>query len=53
MTVNASGVASYVIERSRDLSTWTPVLTNGTSPFEYSDATAPNAERGFFRVRQD
>jgi hypothetical protein len=52
MTVTASGVPSYVIEGTTDFSSWTPLLTNTTSPYEFWDFTAPGHPYRFYRARQ-
>ncbi len=49
--VTATERASYVIEHSADLTSWTPFLTNGLSPLEVTN-TAPGANVRTFRMRQ-
>ena len=52
MTVTASGVPSYIIEGTTDFSSWTPLLTNTASPYEFWDFTAPAHPHRFYRARQ-
>lgn len=52
MLVTASGVPSYVIEGTTDFSSWVPLLTNTTSPYEFWDFTAPSRPFRFYRARQ-
>jgi hypothetical protein len=52
MTITATGVPRYVIESTTDFSTWTPLLTNVTSPYEFWDFTAPGHPYRFYRARQ-
>ncbi len=49
--VTANGVPSYVIEASSNFNSWTPLLTNNLSPFDFQDAVTPPPRR-FYRTRQ-
>ncbi|MDB6032253.1 MAG: hypothetical protein JWM16_2591 [Verrucomicrobiales bacterium] len=50
-TVTAAAVSGYVIEGSSDLTNWTAVVTNSTSPFLFTDPTAPGSAKRFYRAR--
>ncbi len=52
VTVTATAVPSYIIEGSTDFSSWTPLRTNTTSPYEFWDFTAPSHPYRFYRARQ-
>jgi len=52
MEVTANGVPSYIIEATSDFSSWMPLLTNTTSPYEFWDFTAPGRAYRFYRARQ-
>ncbi len=49
--VTANGVPSYVIEATSNFNSWTPLLTNNLSPFDFQDTASPSARR-FYRTRQ-
>jgi hypothetical protein len=50
--ISASGGASYVLEATTNLYTWTPLLTNNASAFDFVDPTAPNLPHRLYRLRQ-
>jgi trimeric autotransporter adhesin len=50
-TVTATAVSGYVIEGSTDLTNWTAVMTNSTSPFLFTDPSASGSGRRFYRAR--
>jgi len=50
--VTASSGVTYVVETSADLSTWQPVVTNGTSPLNVFDANLNSNPHRFYRARQ-
>jgi hypothetical protein len=52
MEVTASDVSSYVIEMTTNFSSWTPLFTNTTSPYEFFDFSAPPSPPRFYRARQ-
>jgi hypothetical protein len=49
--VTSSGAAAYVIEATTNFGSWTPLLTNSVSPFDFEDA-GPFSESRFYRTRQ-
>jgi hypothetical protein len=50
--ISASGGASYVLEASSDLSTWTPLLTNSSSVFDFADGASTGLPLRLYRLRQ-
>jgi uncharacterized repeat protein (TIGR03803 family) len=52
-TLNVGGSGWVVLESSSDLTTWTPIQTNGTAAAQtFLDPTALTQPRQFYRVRQ-
>lgn len=49
--VTTSGAATYVIEATTNFGSWTPLLTNSVSPFNFEDA-GPFSGSRFYRTRQ-
>jgi uncharacterized repeat protein (TIGR03803 family) len=53
-TLNVGGSGWVVMESSSDLTTWTPIHTNGTAAAQqFLDPTALTQPRQFYRVRQE
>jgi len=50
--VTASSGVTYVVETSADLTTWQPVVTNGTSPLNVFDTNVSGNVQRFYRARQ-
>jgi len=48
--VNALSIPSYVIERTTNLSNWTPVKTNSTTPYDFVEPAGSPSR--FYRARQ-
>jgi hypothetical protein len=51
LSVTTEGVSSYVIEGTADWKTWTPLLTNTASFYEFFDFSAPGFSNRFYRAR--
>jgi trimeric autotransporter adhesin len=51
MEVKATGVPSYIIEATVDFLSWTPLLTNTASRYEFFDFSAPSHSLRFYRAR--
>jgi hypothetical protein len=51
MTINATGVPSYIIEATTNFSHWTPLQTNSASRYEYFEFPGSGLPRRFYRVR--
>jgi hypothetical protein len=49
--VTANGVPNYVIEATTNFNSWTPLLTNNLSPFDFQDTASPSTRR-FYPTRQ-
>jgi hypothetical protein len=49
-SINAGGLASYVVEGSTNLTAWTPLLTNSLLPYDFYDSNAPGRPRQSYRV---
>ena len=49
--VNANAIGQYVIDRTVDFQSWTPLHTNTSATLSFQDSNAPMA-RGFYRARQ-
>ena len=45
-------LASYVVERSNDLTQWLPVTTNIYGAFSFADVSVGDVDHRFYRVRQ-
>ena len=41
---------SYILQGSTDLSTWTPLLTNSITLYDFTDALATNYDYRFYRA---
>lgn len=50
-TLTSVGVPVYVIDASTNLIQWSPVVTNTTTPYDYTDPNAPPSPRRFFKAR--
>jgi hypothetical protein len=53
MTIESLAGVSYLVQSSTNLNTWLPIWTNlsPVSPASYTDPTATNFNRRFYRVR--
>jgi len=49
-TITTVGVPAYVVERSTNLTLWSPLLTNSVTPYQVIDLPAPGTPRGFYRA---
>jgi len=51
MSVTTEGISSYVIEGTTDWQSWTPLMTNTASFYEYFDFSAAGSSNRFYRAR--
>lgn len=52
MRVTSVGVPAYLIEATTNFASWTPLLTNSTSPYEFQDLSATGRPQRFYRARK-
>jgi hypothetical protein len=49
--VTANGESSYAIEATTNFASWTPLLTNSASSYQFSNSILPGVPHRFYRTR--